>query len=67
MGGLGFATIYVNHPQQANQAVSRRGHSIRITIHKASSSEIYENHRAGALSWNPQGGGTELESMGRGH
>ena len=52
---------------QANQAVSRRGHSIRITIPKASSSEICENYRVGALSWNLQGGDTELESMGRGH
>ena len=25
------------------------------------SSQICESHRAGALSWNPRGGGTELE------
>ena len=37
------------------------GHLTGITIPKASSSEICENHRAGALSWNPLGGGTNLE------
>ena len=57
-----------------------QGHSIGITTPKASPSEICENHGAGALSWNPQGGGTQLElqslklppqrsvrTMGRGH
>ena len=38
-----------------------RGNSTGITIPKASQSAICQNHWAGALSWNPRGGGTELE------
>ena len=38
-----------------------RGNSTRITIPKASQSEICENHGAGALRWNHHGGGTQLE------
>ena len=38
-----------------------RGHSTGISIPKASKSEICKNHGAGALSWNPRGGGTKLE------
>ena len=37
-----------------------RGNSIGITIPKASSSQICEDHVAGALTWNPRGGGTQF-------
>ena len=40
---------------------TERGHSTGITIPRASPSEKCQNHGAGALSWNPRGGGTWLE------
>ena len=38
-----------------------RGHLTGIFLPKGAWSQICQNHGAGALSWNPRGGGTELE------
>ena len=39
-------------PPQISVRTTGRGHSIGISIPKASSSAIFENHEAGALNWN---------------
>ena len=47
-------------PPHRSLRTTGRGNSIGITIPKASSSQICEDHPAGALRWNPRGGGTKF-------